>query len=359
MTMMNDWNGAASLLCVQFGTHGDLLACTPALRALRAQCPGRRVTLLTSPAGAALGPYLPDVDAVLAYEAPWLDSKACAAHLDSIATLAAQGFDGAVIFTRHNESALPAALLCQLAGIPLRAAWCREKPYQLLTHPIADPEPGAMLRHPVQRHLDLVGRLGADIADERLAFLPSPGDMAAVRARLVAIGIDPARRWMVVHPGAGAMARGYPQDAWSALLCALHAGIGCPLVLTGGVHEQTLIEAIGSAASVPVLSFAGKLDIGERGALLAQASTVISSSAGTIDLAAAVGTPAVALHALTHAQHTPWRVSARMVGLAGPAAGKPALAPVLDAVRSLLRQTEPQGRPMNRYSDECPPRAWP
>lgn len=352
MTMMNEWNGAASLLCLQFGAIADLLACTPALRALRAQCPGRRVTLLASPAGAALGPYLPDVDAVLAYEPPWLESTASAAHLDWIATLAAQGFDGAVIFTRHGESALPAALMCRLAGIPLRAAWCREPPCRLLTQPFADPEPGAMLRHPVQRQLDLVRRLGADIADERLAFLASPRDMAAVRARLYAAGIDPASRWLAVHPGAGAMARRYPQHDWSDLLRALQADIGCPLVVTGGVHEKALIEAIGTASGVRAASFAGELDIGEQGALLAQASAVISSSTETSYLAAAVGTPAVVVHALAHPQHTPWQVSARMVGLADPVAGQPLLAPVLDAVRSLLRQTDAQGKPMNRYSDE-------
>lgn len=348
MTMMNEWNGAASLLCVQFGAIGDVLACTPALRALRAQCPGRRVTLLASPAGAALGPYLPDADAVLAYAAPWLDSTASAAHLDWIATLAAHAFDGAVIFTRPGESALPAALLCRLAGIPLRAAWCNERPCQLLTHPVADPEPGAMLRHPVQRQLDLAGRLGAHIADERLAFLPSPRDMAAVRARLHAAGIDPARRWLAVHPGAGAMARRYPQQAWRDLLRALQEEIGCPLVLTGGVHEKALIDAIGSASGVRIASLAGELGIGEQGALLAHASALISTSAETTYLAAAVGTPAVLVHALTHPQHTPWRVSARMVGLADPPVGKLALAPVFDAVRGLLRQTEVQGKPMNR-----------
>ena len=124
-----------------------------------------------------------------------------------------------------------------------------------------------------------------------------------------------------------------------------------------GVHEKALIDAIGSAPRVRAASFAGELDIGEQGALLAQASALISTSAETTCLAAAVGTPSVLLHALTHAQHMPWRVSARMVGLAEPPDGKPVLDAVLEAVRGLLRQGEAQGRPMNRYSDECPPRA--
>ncbi|MGJ9420014.1 glycosyltransferase family 9 protein [Massilia sp. CMS3.1] len=355
MTTMTDWNDARHLLCVQLRAPGDVLTCTPALRALRAQCPGRRLTLLASAAGAALAPYLPDVDAVLAFDAPWTEQGAAASpasHLGSIARLAAQGFDGAVIFTRCSDSALPAALLCQLAGIALRAAWCRENPTGLLTHPIADPEPGAMLRHPVQRHLDLVRRLGAEIADERLAFVPLEMDLAAVRRRLRTAGIDPSRRWLALHPGAGAQARRYPQRHWSSLIRALHERIGCPLVLTGGAHEQALIDAIDIPAGARVHSLAGQLDIGALGALLAQASLVVSNNPESVQLAAAVGTPIVSLQALTDAQHTPWRVPGRVLNgdVECPDCERSvchhdcveSLAParVVDAVCSLLKQTE-------------------
>ena len=352
-TMTNEWNAASKLLCVQLGSPGDVLMCTPALRALRAQCPGRRVSLLASPAGATLGPYLPDADAVLAHEAPWTKNGAAASHLDWIAGLAAQRFDGAVIFTGYRESSLPAALLCQLAGIPLRAAWCRETPHQLLTHWIADPEPGAMVRHPVQRQLDLARYLGAEIADKRLAFLPAPQDMATVRTRLRAAGIDPAARWLALHPGAGAQARRYPQQHWRTLVQALADRIGCPLVLIGAGHEQALIGAIAIPPAAHVHSLVGQLGIGELGALLSQASLLVSSNPGTAQLAAAVGTPLVDLGALTDAGNPPWRIPSRVPGhdaQAGSGLEKLAPAQVVDAVCSLLKQTElcrAQGSPMN------------
>ena len=361
--MTNEWNAARNLLCVQLGSPSDVLMCTPALRALRAQCPGRRVSLLASPAGASLGPYLPDADAVLAHEAPWTKNGATASHLDWIAGLAAQRFDGAVIFTSYRESSLPAALLCQLAGIPLRAAWCRETPHRLLTHWIADPEPGAMLRHPVQRQLDLARHLGAELADKRLAFLPARQDLTAVRTRLRAAGIDPATRWLALHPGAAAQARRYPRHHWGTLLQALAERIGCPLVLVGGGHEQALIDAIERPPAAHVHSLVGQLGIGELGALLSEAALLVSSNPGTVQLAAAVGTPLVALGAPGDAGHAPWRVPSRMPGLvadAGSGLGKLAPAQVVDAVCSLLKQTEAcrvQGKPMNRYSEECPPRA--
>jgi len=314
--MTNDWNAAAHLLCVQLGSPGDVLLCTPALRALRAQCPERRVTLLASPSGATVGPYLPDVDAVLAYEPPWMKTDTPpSAHLDWIATLAAQRFDGAVIFTNRNASALPAALLCQLAGIPLRAAWCRDDPSGLLTHWIADPEPGAMLRHPVQRQLDLVRRLGAGIADERLAFVPAPTDLAHMRTRLQAAGIDPAGGWLVLHLGAGAGARRWPQHQWSTLIRALHERIACPLVLAGGPREMAPIQALDLPPGARVHSLAGQLDIGALGALLAQASLLLSANAETTHLATAVGTPVLRVDAPSGLEHMPWRVPGRVLGV--------------------------------------------
>jgi len=388
--MRPSWNQASKILCVRLDSLGDVLMCTPAMRALRAQHDARRITLLTSPAGAALAPYLEDVDEAIVYEAPWMKSSAAQApgqHLDLIASLARQGFDAAVIFTCYSQSALPAALLCQLAGIPLRLAYCREKPYQLLSDWIPDPEPGSMVRHEVQRQLDLVRHVGAEIADERLAFAPAPADLAAVHARLRAAGIDPDGRWMVLHPGASAPSRRYPPHHWQALVRALGERVGCPLVFTGAAHEAALIDSITAPAQgqpqghghehrsvhrdgpehahrpgqgpAQLHSFAGQLHIGELGALLAQASLVVTNNTGPAHLAAAVGVPVVDVYALTNPQHTPWRVPSRVLNHdvdcrncqqsvcpQGHHDCLEKLAPsqVADAVCSLLRQTEPYRR---------------
>lgn len=362
------WNQARHLLCVRLGAPGDVLMCTPAMRALRAQHPARRLTLLASPAGAALAPYLDDVDAAIAYEAPWTKSGADlrpAQHRDWLATLAEQRFDAAVIFTCYSQSALPAALLCQLAGIPLCLAYCREKPEQLLSDWIADPEPGAMLRHAVQRQLDLVRHVGAEIADERLAFTPLPADIDAVRGKLRQAGIDPDGRWLVLHAGAGAPSRRYPPHYWQTLARELSERVRCPLVFTGAAHGAALIEGIRGPAQAVMHAFAGQLHIGELSALLSQASLVVSSNTGPIHLAAAVGAPVVDLSALPNPRHTPWRVPSRVpnhdVGCRncersicpqGHRDCPEKLAPsqVVDAVCSLLKQTEPYRRKETRMA---------
>src|SRR5439155_11972338 len=81
MSPAEDWQTARNVLCVRLDTLGDVLMTTPAIRALKESGPGRRVTLLTSPAGAEAAGLVPEIDAVLVYAAPWL--KATAPRRDS------------------------------------------------------------------------------------------------------------------------------------------------------------------------------------------------------------------------------------------------------------------------------------
>jgi len=66
------WQRAERVLCVRLDAMGDVLMTTPALRALRQAAPGRRLTLLTSAAGATIARLVPEIDDVLAYAAPWV-----------------------------------------------------------------------------------------------------------------------------------------------------------------------------------------------------------------------------------------------------------------------------------------------
>ena len=134
------WSVARNVLCVRLDNVGDVLMTTPALRALRQSLPGRRITLLASRSGAQAAVHVDEIDDVIIYDAPWMKSTRTRSNLPDfsmVRALASRGFDAAVIFTVYTQSALPAALQCWMAGIPLRLAHCRENPYQLLTDPDA------------------------------------------------------------------------------------------------------------------------------------------------------------------------------------------------------------------------------
>jgi lipopolysaccharide heptosyltransferase II len=317
----SQWSEARRILCVRLDTLGDVLMCTPAMRALREQRPGRSLTLLTSGIGAAVARYIPEVDEALVYRPPWMKHdtvRGADYQLVMVRQLREAAFDAAVIFTTCTQNALPAAMLCYLAEIPLRLAHCRENPYDLLTDwvPETDLDARQGIRHEVQRQLDLVATVGCKPSHGRLSFdVPSSARVEAARL-LGDLDIAMDQPWILMHPGASAASRRYPPRHWAELLRMVHVQLGLPVVLTGDEGEQPLIADIRGQSGVPTghaHSLAGKLDLAQLAAVIELASVAVSNNTGPAHIAAAVGTPVVDLYALTNPQHTPWQVASRVL----------------------------------------------
>ena len=304
------WRDIRRLLCVRLDSIGDVLMSTPAMRALR-QSLGCQVTLLTSAAGAAVAPLVPEIDDTIVFAAPWMKATAGLPTGDAemIATLAAREFDAAVIFTVYSQNPLPAAYMCYLAAIPRRLAHCHENPYQLLTDWVADAEPAAFIRHEVRRQLDLVAAVGCHTDDERLSFRVPEAASRLIRRQIRAW----ARPLVVVHPGASAASRRYPPEQFARALDLLVAETGCEAVFTGEAAEQELVERVRGAMREASRNLAGELGLAELGALIGEADLLVSNNTGPAHIAAALGTPVVDLYALTNPQHTPWQVAARVL----------------------------------------------
>ncbi len=309
------WTKARRVLAVRLDTLGDVLMTTPALRALKHSGPGRSITLLTSPRGAEVAPFVPEVDDVIPYDAPWMSSTeprtGSARDMEILAELRRRRFDAAVIFTVYSQNPLPAAFLCHLAEIPLRLAHARENPYSLLTDWVPEPEPEKLTRHEVRRQLDLVQSVGCRTDDESLSFrVPRE---AADRARELLDSMRIAPNWVVIHPGASAPSRRYPPESYAVAAAYLARELGYHVVFTGTDQEAPLVQQIQSDMGAPSHSLAGQLSLAELGAVLSLAPVLISNNTGPVHIAAALGTPVVDLYALTNPQHAPWGTPSRVL----------------------------------------------
>jgi lipopolysaccharide heptosyltransferase II len=307
------WHQVQRLLAVRVDNLGDVLMTTPALAAAAASVPGVEITLLGGAGAAALAPHLPMVRDVITARVPWVrheDDRGPGDDMALIAQLAAGRFDAAVIFTVCTQSALPAALLCRLAGIPLRLAQVRENPYQLLSDWVPEPDLDvANARHEVQRQLDLVARIGWRSGDERLRFALRDDDVERIERRFAA----DASPLVVVHVGASAPSRRWPAECFGRAAEAIAQASGAHIVFTGSAAEALLVDTARAVMRQRATSLAGQLTLGELGALIARADLVLTNNSGPAHLAAALGTPVVDLYALTNPQHTPWQVPARVL----------------------------------------------
>ncbi len=313
------WREARNILVVRLDNLGDVLMTTPALAAIRRSAPGVRLTLLGSRAGAAMRRHLPMVDDVIVYDAPWVkgapsSARDVQADRRMIERLAREGFDAAIVFTVCTQSALPAAMLCRLAGIPLRLAHARENPYDLLTDWVRDTEVcAAGMRHEVERQLALVRAVGFHADDEHLLFRYRVADVLNLRRKFEQAGGDLRRPYVVVHPGASAASRRWPAERFGQAAEAIAASTDCQVVFTGGHDEAALVAEARAAMHTPGLSLAGQLALGELAALIAGAQVTLCNNSGPAHIAAAVGAPVVVLYALTNPQHTPWKGRSRVL----------------------------------------------
>lgn len=308
------------ILCVRLDRLGDILMTTPAMHALRTSAPNRHITLLTSSVGAKAAPFLGDVDEVIAYDAPWHGSTPGAAPSADLAMqrrLDAGRYDAAAIFTVYSQSALPAAMLCYLAGIPRRLAHSRENPYGLLTDWVCEPEPHGGVRHEVERQLALVAKVGATCVDTRMRFDVPTGARESLAVHLSARGIEPEGPWFVIHPGASAPSRRYPPERFGEVAARLARETSWPILLTGAAEETPLVREViacaGPAARARLHDLSGELSIGELAALLESTTVLVTNNSGPVHLASALATPVVDVYALTNPQHTPWQTEQRVL----------------------------------------------
>ncbi len=308
------------ILCVRLDRIGDVLMTTPAIHALRAAFPGRHIALLTSKVGAALAPFLEDVDEVIPYDAPWhglSPDPDPPADIEMIRALRERRFDAAVVFTVYSQNPLPAAMLCYLAGIPRRLAHCRENPYDLLTDWIRETEPSEGVRHEAERQLQLVAKVGATCGDTRMRFKVDTRSRRRLTKRLVARGLRPHDPWFLIHPGASAASRRYPPERFGEVAARLARLTSLPILLAGAEAERELIreviERAGPSAQPRLHDLSGELDLGELGALIERTCVLIANNSGPVHLASALGTAVVDLYALTNPQHTPWQTEQRVL----------------------------------------------
>ncbi len=310
------WSRARKILCMRVDNIGDVLMTTPAIRALKESF-GAEITLLASNAGAEVASFVPEIDRVILFDAPWVNTYEGLADSDDtlrmVERLRGEAFDAVVIFTVYSQNPLPAAMLAFLADIPLRLAHSHENPYTLLTDWVPDPEPQKFVRHEVRRQLDLVAHVGAHCENERLSLRPDDQVQTRLRHALAAQNVDLMQPWLILHPGVSEERRRYNADAYITVGRTLHRQLGCPILVTGVAQEKEIVCAVADGIGPAAHALPGALSLEEFINLIAMAPLLITNNTGPVHIAAALGTPVVDVYADTNPQHTPWRVAHRVL----------------------------------------------
>jgi lipopolysaccharide heptosyltransferase II len=316
---MADQKKYQNVLCIRADNMGDVIMASPAFRALK-ETFGSRITLLTSKAGAIVAPHIACIDDVVTFDLPWVQNTGSepAELLVLAEKLRKMNFDATIIFTVYSQSSLPAAMLTYMAGIPVRVAYARENPYQLLTHWLPDVEPYERIVHQVERDLTLAAHIGANTQDDRLQLRITPDEEDTCAQKLSDAGFANGQPYIVFHPGVSEAKRKYPAGHWIEAGRQLAEKYNLPILVSGSKSEKSLAETIAEGIGTSAVSVAGECTLGEFIVLIKNAFCVISVNTATIHIAAAMQTPTVVLYAQTNPQHTPWRNAHQIIPFSVP-----------------------------------------
>jgi lipopolysaccharide heptosyltransferase II len=316
--MTQSWKQCKNILIIRADNMGDLIMNGPAIRALKTTF-SSKITILTSSMAAGITPFMPEIDDVVVFDLPWVKAKEVAgseAISAIIDELKAKKFDAAIIFTVFSQNPLPAAMIAYMAGIPLRLAYCRENPYQLLTDWVPDKEPYTFIQHQVERDLNLVRSIGADTSDFNLKLAIKEEISEKVKKKLQQKGVNLDYPWLIFHTGVSEKKREYPAEYWVDAAKKLIAEKQYQVLFTGAESEKAGCDLLAEKVGINAFSVAGFFTLEEFISLVKLAPVVVSVNTGTIHIAAAVGTPVVVLYAQTNPQHTPWKVPTRVLEFA-------------------------------------------
>ncbi|HEX8939874.1 MAG TPA: glycosyltransferase family 9 protein [Candidatus Limnocylindrales bacterium] len=309
---------ARRILVVRLDNVGDVVMAGPAVRALRAAHPAAQLTLLASPAGAAVAPLLPWLDEVVVARAVWQDAGGRAPldparELALVERLRAGAFDAAIILTSFSQSPDGPAYACYLAGVPIRAGHAGAFSGSLLTHRAA-PLPDAA--HQVDRNLHLLAALGVPPVGSHLELAVPDGAAGRALTCLRESGVDPDRPFVLLAPGASCAARRYAPERFAEVAARLGATSGLPVVLAGSDRETELVAGIHAAASamaadasrdpLPIVDLAGRTSVAELAALVRAATLVVANDSAPMHLADAFCRPTVVLFSGTELE-SQWR----------------------------------------------------
>ena len=134
-------------------------------------------------------------------------------------------------------------------------------------------------------------------------FHPSDGDRIQV-TRLLAeqVGWLGDSLLVILHPGGGHNPKRQDEKKRWQLERFVRLGNylgqekGATVILAGGEHDQPITRAVAGLMSVKVHDIAGKLSLGELGALCETAGLYVGNDAGSTHISAAVGCPTIGIY---------------------------------------------------------------
>lgn len=299
------------ILVLRYRFIGDTILTVPFLRNLRRAEPDARIVWVVAPGSSDVVRGIPYVDEMIFWDPVTIHADSRGTHRTLgakwrfIRELRAQRFHKAYVLKRSLSS----ALMAWLSGARERVGFDTEGRGFLLTKRI----PYRHDRHEVLNFLEVLRADGVPVLDDYLETWATAEEEENASRVLAEAGIFPWERFAVIHPFAAVPQRGWHMENYASLACLLREE-GLKVAVLGAPRERGIFESVRGQFGDACADLVGKSDLRTSMALLRKTRLFVGNDSGIMHLAAAAGTPLVALFGpQSPVKFGPWSDRARII----------------------------------------------
>ena len=286
---------ARRVLVIKPSSLGDVVQALPVLHALRERFPDAHLAWLVSRACQDVVSGHPDLDERVVFDRERLrlagpSPRPGAEFLALLRRLRRGRFDLVI----DLQGLLRSGVMAYATGARRRVGLGRSR--ELAEWFYTDVVPVPTLQMPsVDRYWLVAEALG--VGHEPKAFHIAVPDSARAWARERVAHL--ARPVLVVNPGARWLTKRWPADRFAALADRFVETSGGTAVLVGSSNERDVAQQVCTAMRASPVNLVGQTDLKQLGAVLAEADLMVTNDSGPMHMAAALGTPVVAVFTCT------------------------------------------------------------
>jgi 3-deoxy-D-manno-octulosonic-acid transferase/heptosyltransferase-1 len=290
-----DGSRLRTVLIIKLSSVGDVVHALPVASALKRSYPELHITWAVEEWTAPVVAAHPCVDRLVVFPTlvrwPRTPLQWAKALARAVRELRSERYDVILDLQGLARSALMSAV----ARSRLRVARAGQREgAHLVSYGV--PLPDGQL-HAVDEYLQVAQHLGAHEGPATFALPVSDAARRSIARMLAGHGVGGDEPLIVVNPSAARRWKEWPLDRWTRVVEALAEDV--TVVVVGTTSHQDRHAQIAARSSKRTIDMTGKTTLSELIALLDRATLHVAPDTGTVHLAAALGTPVVAVYGPT------------------------------------------------------------
>ena len=283
-----------NILVIKLRHIGDVILTTPVFAALRYHHPDAYIAALVHEDAAPVLGHNPSIDRVFTLPRATNPIRRVLRQMQLIAELRKQRFDLVLDLSRSDRGAFYGFVTGAETRLGFATRQRKVIDRHLLYTDVVTP-PG--VQHIVDHHLEMVKKLGLSIPGKEITFSLDRFEDDVCAGILEEKGISRNDDFVVMHPCSRDGHKAWRIGGYTAICDYVSKQYGIRTVLVGGNNpvERSLCDRVVRLADSPPADLGGQLSLNQLAVITARSLLFVGIDSGPMHVAAAVGTPVVAI----------------------------------------------------------------